>query len=85
METCDLCGGPLALLGQLGNLLHTRCVNCGAQFSQEAEPDPDLVACPGCEIEFRRVDYNQTCCPACEYEGPNPNATRQFCDDFQEG
>lgn len=28
-EMCQMCGGPLMLLGQLGNRLHFRCQNCG--------------------------------------------------------
>lgn len=31
--SCKMCGGQLALLGDLGNLRHVRCVNCGAQYS----------------------------------------------------
>jgi hypothetical protein len=41
METCDLCEGPLMLLGQLGNRVHVQCRNCGMQFSHTAEPDED--------------------------------------------
>ena len=35
MLLCDLCGGQLALLGVLGNRVHTRCGACGMDFSQE--------------------------------------------------
>lgn len=33
---CPVCEGPLMFLGQLGNLVHARCRNCGADFSWEA-------------------------------------------------
>lgn len=32
---CNLCDGSLAELGALGNLRHYRCVNCGADQSEE--------------------------------------------------
>ena len=31
---CQLCGGLLAFLGQLGLLLWFRCINCGMDFSR---------------------------------------------------
>ena len=34
MSVCQLCNGTLALLGQLGNLKHYRCINCGMMFSR---------------------------------------------------
>ena len=30
---CSICGGVLALLGQLRKLVHFRCTNCGMLFS----------------------------------------------------
>jgi hypothetical protein len=36
-DPCPLCGGPLGVLGRLGNLVHLLCRNCGAQFSEEAD------------------------------------------------
>lgn len=33
MKSCKICFGPLTLLGVLGNITHTRCVDCGAVFS----------------------------------------------------
>lgn len=33
METCAVCGGPLALLGKLGALVWCRCIACGAEQS----------------------------------------------------
>ena len=34
---CQLCGGPLIYLGILGQLIHSRCRNCGMQFSHPVE------------------------------------------------
>jgi hypothetical protein len=34
MKRCQLCNGPLALLGQLGALLWLRCIDCGMEFSK---------------------------------------------------
>jgi len=30
---CEICGGPVGLLGVLGNTTWGRCRNCGAEFS----------------------------------------------------
>ncbi|MBN9520830.1 hypothetical protein J0H58_20305 [bacterium] len=40
---CPVCDGPGVRLGQLGNLVHWTCRNCGHQFHTlaEAEEDPD--------------------------------------------
>lgn len=38
MDECEICGGPLNLLGCLGPLYHYRCRNCGAQFHSETPP-----------------------------------------------
>ena len=35
---CPLCGGPAASMGTLGRREHFRCRDCGAEFSQVAEP-----------------------------------------------
>lgn len=32
-RTCDECGGPLMVLGQLGSQTHGRCRDCGLQWS----------------------------------------------------
>lgn len=34
---CAVCGGEVGVLGVLGNLVHTRCRACGAQFSSELD------------------------------------------------
>lgn len=34
--TCSMCCGTLFLLGQLGNLVHFRCRDCGMQCSVPA-------------------------------------------------
>jgi ribosomal protein L37E len=43
--TCPECGGPVFVLGTLGNLTHLRCRNCGADFHEDAAdcgfPEPD--------------------------------------------
>ncbi len=40
-ETCVMCGGPLALLGKLGNLTWVRCINCGAEQSVDREENDE--------------------------------------------
>lgn len=35
-KDCDACGGPMYLLGTLGNLDHWRCRNCGAVADEKA-------------------------------------------------
>jgi hypothetical protein len=37
--TCPLCGGPLGYLGQLGDRIHYRCRDCGADSSELANDD----------------------------------------------
>ena len=34
---CQLCGGLLAFLGQLGLLRWFRCINCGMEFSRRGK------------------------------------------------
>lgn len=34
---CKFCKGPLMLLGQLGQMKHYRCRDCGAQFTKESK------------------------------------------------
>ena len=36
---CDVCGGPRQFLGELGDLRHYRCRNCGLDSSEEFEVD----------------------------------------------
>lgn len=38
---CPECYGPGVPLGQLGRLMHFRCRNCGMQFSEVVEENPD--------------------------------------------
>ena len=33
MHACQLCGGPLGLLGFLGRLAHLLCRDCGMHFN----------------------------------------------------
>ncbi len=37
MECCPGCGGPGMLLGALGNLLHFRRRDCGAEYHEVVE------------------------------------------------
>jgi rubredoxin len=39
VNDCPVCDGPGVLLGDLGNLTHYRCRNCGMQFSTERPTD----------------------------------------------
>lgn len=48
--TCELCGGPLGLLGQLGRRQHLLCRDCGMQFSCE------VGTLPSREIEPEEAD-----------------------------
>lgn len=41
METCQICGGLLMLLGQLGNRVHTRCRDCGMHWNHKAEEEDE--------------------------------------------
>jgi len=58
MVACPACGGPGALLGQLGNLVHYRCRDCGIDFypsvviPAEAHSDCDRI-----EIEFDALHW----------------------------
>jgi hypothetical protein len=45
MNDCELCGGPLVLLGRLGNRDHLTCRDCGLACSRPADPDR---SCPDC-------------------------------------
>jgi hypothetical protein len=40
---CCVCGGPTYELGQLGNLLHLRCRNCGIDHSIPLPFDTELI------------------------------------------
>jgi hypothetical protein len=42
MDECEACGGPLALLGTLGSLEHSRCRHCGWVQGREVEEPPYL-------------------------------------------
>lgn len=33
-ETCEVCGGPVGLLGTLGTRDHFQCRNCGMGYSR---------------------------------------------------
>lgn len=38
---CELCGGPLGLLGSLGFMLHLTCRNCGMFFTRDNRPNEE--------------------------------------------
>jgi hypothetical protein len=38
-KECEACGGPMYLLGTLGDLDHWRCRNCGALADEKASTD----------------------------------------------
>jgi hypothetical protein len=41
--TCSVCGGPLGILGGLGNMMHYSCRDCGAE-SHDSEPKKEEPA-----------------------------------------
>ena len=41
---CPACGGAGALLGCLGDLIHYRCRNCGADYSETQDPHEEAEA-----------------------------------------
>ncbi|HYG24470.1 MAG TPA: hypothetical protein VEH04_16955 [Verrucomicrobiae bacterium] len=43
---CSICGGDLVELGCLGNRVHSRCRNCGAQSSRESKLEPVTYTLP---------------------------------------
>lgn len=50
IEQCEICGGPVGLLGILGNRLHQCCRDCGAHSSRIVT-DEDRAAFSGAEQE----------------------------------
>jgi len=65
---CPMCSGEGQPLGQLGNLMHYRCRNCGMQFSQEAEPPMESEAADTVEDDGRLGLYEVpegATCPEC--------------------
>lgn len=44
--TCEQCGGTLCLLGQLGNLIHLRCRQCGWMAVRQAAEFGCLICGP---------------------------------------
>jgi hypothetical protein len=46
---CDLCGGPLGIMGILGNTEHLQCRNCGMEFSRPVNPETDSSEDADCE------------------------------------
>jgi hypothetical protein len=39
MDVCSICGGDMIEMGGLGLVIHYRCRNCGAQFSDSSRLD----------------------------------------------
>ena len=48
--TCEICGGPLLLMGTLGHLDHVKCRNCGMWFTKSTGIGVPGV-CQGCYQE----------------------------------
>jgi hypothetical protein len=51
MDDCPVCGGPLDVMGRLGNLAHLLCRDCGVWASRPAQaddPEPDTAEEPDC-------------------------------------
>lgn len=47
---CPLCGGPGSPLGQMGNVYHLRCRDCGADYHAQ----PEAPAEPAQSVPFVR-------------------------------
>ena len=37
MQECELCGGDVGVMGQLGDLVHLHCRCCGMWFQKKEE------------------------------------------------
>ena len=44
-HNCPICGGESVIMGQLGNLVHARCRNCGMDFNwpEQSEEERDAI------------------------------------------
>lgn len=42
LPSCPKCGGPPVLLGQLGNVTHVRCRNCGITYAVAHDEDDEV-------------------------------------------
>jgi hypothetical protein len=55
MFDCEACGGQLEFLGELGNMAHFRCRQCGLAQHRPAsclEPDDDILTEEEREMEL---------------------------------
>lgn len=57
---CSACGGPLVELGALGNRMHYRCRNCGADFSADISQQEEVPEGPEQERAFYAKDDSWT-------------------------
>lgn len=42
LPPCPVCNGPTTLLGQLGNVTHGRCRNCGMTYAVTMEDEDEV-------------------------------------------
>lgn len=72
---CRKCSGPLMLLGNLGNKVHLRCRNCGADQSRDRKPtDPT-------QFENNKKHYcdNPGGCKDPVHYNDNPRSSFKYC------
>ncbi len=43
-DCCELCGGELGILGQLGSMIHLQCRDCGIGCARPDEREPEPCA-----------------------------------------
>lgn len=67
MTRCALCSGPLALLGELGNLRHYRCRHCGADWTRPV--GRRTIRCRHCggRIDRARIARDSRGAVVCRY------------------
>lgn len=56
MHRCLLCDGQLALMGQLGQAVYSRCEQCGADHRAKVHEGPQPVTVPAMGT-LERVQY----------------------------
>lgn len=47
--SCQICNGPLMLLGQLGTRVHFRCCSCGMDANMELDGELEIEEPETCE------------------------------------
>ena len=57
MSDCELCGGPVGLVGVLGGVEHLTCRDCGMTFSRPGGDEEDEEGyCDLCETPFSQCE-----------------------------